>query len=248
MTSTQADPSGPVKVFVFLKRKPGMSVADFRDHWENHHARYFADTPEIRRHVRRYEIHHRVDDPGRDRSEVEVDDGGYDGVAIMWFDSAAELQAMQDEPGFAEFSAADVERYRAPEMAMVVTRVGDVIVPSAGGGGDAGMSLICILRHHPDLSLAEFHDHWLHHHGALFQDIDELRDPLLGYEQNHGVDTPGAEYDGVTQQWFESLDAWVKSLEAPAHHDVVEPDIASFLDLGSIAFVLAGRPTVVIDG
>src|SRR5262249_33668399 len=154
---------------------PGMSVADFRDHWENHHARYFVDTPEIRRHVRRYEIHHRIDDPNRERNDVEVDDGGYDGVAIMWFDSADELQAMQDEPGFAEFAAADAERYRAPELPMVVTRAADLIVPDAGGG-DAGMSMICILRHKSGLALDEFHDHWLNHHGPLFQDIDELRE------------------------------------------------------------------------
>ena len=105
--------------------------------------------------------------------------------------------------------------FREPDVATVVTRIGNVIVKPAGGAPNAGMSLICILRHNPALTLPEFHDHWLHHHGPLFQDIPELYDPLLGYEQNHGIDLPDAEYDGVTQQWFESLEAWVKSLEAP---------------------------------
>ncbi|HZP27610.1 MAG TPA: EthD domain-containing protein [Acidimicrobiia bacterium] len=246
MTTADSSYSGPVKVFAFLKRRGGTTRAEFDEAWERH-ARRLADTAELRRHVRRYELHHRIDDPGRERAEVEVDDGGYDGVGIMWFDSLDELRALQAEPAYAQFEA-DAAALREPDVAAVVTRIGDVIVPPAGGAPDAGMSLICILRHNAALALPEFHDHWLHDHGGLFQTIEGLRDPLRGYEQNHGIDLPGAEYDGVTQQWFDSLDAWTKSLEDPAHADVVDPDMRSFLDAGSIAFVLAGRPTVVVDG
>jgi hypothetical protein len=245
MTSTgNGSYSGPVKVFAFLKRKAGTTGAEFDEAWERH-ARRLAETPELRRHLRRYELHHRIDDPNRERNDVEVDDGGFDGVGIMWFDSLDELRALQAEPGFGQFEA-DAGRLREPDVAAVVTRIGDVIVGPPGGTDDAGMSLICILRHSDALSLPEFHDHWLKQHGGLFQDIDELREPLRGYEQNHGIDLPDAAYDGVTQQWFDSLDAWTESLAAPAHAEIVDPDMRSFLDAGSIAFVLAGRPTVVI--
>jgi EthD domain-containing protein len=235
---------GPVKVFAFLKRKAGTTPAQFDEAWEQH-ARRLAETPELARHLRRYELHHRVDDPNRARNDVEVDDGGYDGVGIMWFDSLDELRALQAEPAYEQFEA-DAGQLREPDVAAVVTKIGDVIVGPAGGTPDAGMSLICILRHSDARSLPDFHEHWLRQHGGLFQDIDELRDPLRGYEQNHGIDLPGAAYDGVTQQWFDSLDAWIKSLEAPAHAEIVDPDMRSFLDAGSIAFVLASPPTVVI--
>jgi uncharacterized protein (TIGR02118 family) len=244
MTSTDTY-SGPVKVFAFLKRRAGTTGAAFDEEWERH-ARRLADTPDLGRHLRRYELHHRIDDAGRERNDVEVDDGGFSGVGIMWFDSLDELRALQAEPGFADFES-DAAGFREPDVAAVVTRIGNVIVKPAGGSPKAGMSLICILRHNPALTLPEFHDHWLNHHGPLFQDIPELYDPLLGYEQNHGIDLPDAAYDGVTQQWFESLEAWVKSLEASSHRDIVEPDVAYFLDLESIAFVLGGRPTVVIE-
>ena len=237
--------SQPVKVFAFLRRRGGMSRAEFDKAWERH-ARRLADTPELARHLRRYELHHRIDDPDRERNDVEVDDGGFDGVGIMWFDSLDELRALQAEPAFTQFEA-DAAEVREPDVAGVVTRIGDVIVGPAGGAPDAGMSLICILRHNDAVPLPEFHEHWLHHHGGLFQSIDELREPLRGYEQNHGIDLPDARYDGVTQQWFDSLDVWIKSLEAPAHATIVEPDVAGFLDGSSIAFVLAGRPTVVIS-
>lgn len=245
MTSTDSGShSGPVKVFAFLKRRSGTTRGEFDEAWERQ-ARRVADTPELRRHLRRYELHHRVDDANRERNDVEVDDGGYDGVEIMWFDSLDEVRALQAEPAVAQVEAEAAE-IRDPDIAAVVTRIGDVIVEPAGGTPDAGMSLICILRHNDACSMPEFHDHWLHQHGGLFQDIDELRDPLRGYEQNHGIELPGAAYDGVTQQWFDSLDAWLKSLEAPAHANIVDPDMRSFLDLDTLAFVLAGRPTVVI--
>jgi hypothetical protein len=246
MTTPDPDQSGPIKYFAFVKRRAGMPATEFHDYWEHQHAKHLAETPEISRHIRRYELHHRIDDGGRERNEVEVDDGGFDGVSILWFDNLEELHAMAEEPKLKEWSDADVAKFRDPFVASVVTHVGNVIVEPAGGAPEAGMSLICILRHNAAYTLPDFHEHWLLHHGALFQDIPELHDPLLGYEQNHGVDLPDAQFDGVTQQWFESLEAWTKSLEAPAHRDVVEPDVASFLDLESIYFVLGGRPTVMI--
>ena len=246
MTSPASN-GGPVKVFAFIKRREGTGREEFHRHWEERHARFIAEAPELARHVRRYELHHRlVADEGRERAGIEVPDAGFDGVAIQWFDSLSDLEALRDDPTFREFAAADAPRYRDPYVASVVTRAPDVIVGPAGGAPDAGMSMICILRRASGSALDEFHEHWLRHHGGLFQTIPELREPLLGYEQNHGLDLPGAEFDGVTQQWFASLDAWTESLAVPAHHEIVEPDVASLLDPNAIHFVIAGPPTVVI--
>ncbi len=248
--SSAADDAGPFKVFQFVKRRPGISPAEFRDRWDERHAQFLAEHPELRDRMRRVEHHHRLaGDDDRERAEVEVADAGFDGVAVVWFDSLADLRDVGEDPAFAELAAADLSSgpsgYRDPTVATVVTRRPDVIVGPAGGSPDAGMSLICILRHHPSLGLDEFHDHWLHHHGPLFQNIPELHDPLLGYEQNHGLPLEGAEFDGVTQQWFASLDAWVESVGVAAHRDVVDPDIRTFLDFDAIYFVNAGPPTVL---
>jgi hypothetical protein len=245
--TTPESNGGPVKVFAFIKRRQGMTAGEFHRHWEDHHARFIADTPELARHLRGYRLYHRLAaDEGRERASIEVPDAGFDGVMVQSFDSLAEFQALRDEPALQEFSAADAPRWRDPYVAMVVTRAADVIVGPAGGAPDAGMSMICILRRAPGTALEEFHEHWLRHHGGLFQTIPELRAPLLGYEQNHGLDLPGAEFDGVTQQWFLSLDAWAESLAVPAHAEIVEPDVMSFLDPSAIHFVIAGPPTVVV--
>jgi uncharacterized protein (TIGR02118 family) len=128
---------------------------------------------------------------------------------------------------------------------MVVTEDPDVIV-STPRRDDAGAKMLCILRRNPALDLDTFHEHWLTHHGGLFQTIPELTDPLWGYDQNHGLRDPDAAFDGVTEQWFESLDSFVESIAVPAHSEIVSADVAYMLDLASINFVMAGKPTVVI--
>ena len=236
-----------IKSFTFLRRKPGLDPEEFHAYWRGVHARHLADTPSWRRHIRRYELNHRLPgDADRDRHALEVTDTGFDGVAVLWFDSEAERQALFDEPGFAKWVADDAPQFRAEQTLSVVTREPDVVVDKPGRG-EAGAKMLCILRRNAALDPDVFHAHWLRNHGGLFQDIPELNGPLIGYDQNHGVD-PLAAFDGVTEQWFHSLESFLSSLDAPAHRTEVEPDVAYLLDPASINFVMAGKPTVVIDG
>jgi hypothetical protein len=68
---------------------------------------------------------------------------------------------------------------------------------------------------------------------------------MLGYEQNHGIDAD-AEYDGVTQQWFTSLDVFTASVEVPAFVELVVPDTAYFLDPAGLHFIMAGPALSVV--
>jgi hypothetical protein len=188
--------------------------------------------------MRRYELLHRLPaDYERARHAAEVIGPQWDGVAVQWFESLADCDA---------FLERDLSRFCLPETASVIAREPDVIVEKPNGRERAGLRLVCILRRHPSLDLPRFHAHWREHHGGLFKCTPELNEPLLAYDQNHGLDLPGAEYDGVTEQWFESLDTWTRALDAPAQRAVVEPDVAYFLDPASLQFILAGRPSVVL--
>lgn len=235
-----------VKLFAFSRRRAGTTPEEFHAHWRDVHARQIADEPTLRRHVRRYELNHRLpQDYARDRHGLEVDDAGWDGVAVLWFASLDDFEALRQEPAYAAH-AGDGSQFREPDQRIVFTRDPDVIV-SKPERVDAGAKMLCILRRNAALDLPTFHQHWLHHHGGLFQRIPELNEPLLAYEQNHGIDLPDAGYDGVTEQWFASLGSFVTSLDAPAHRTDVEPDVAYLLDPASITFVMSGPPTVVIE-
>jgi uncharacterized protein (TIGR02118 family) len=234
-----------VKVFEFLRRKQGTTADQFHTYWRDEHGPALADDPSLRRHIKRYELNHRLpEDYARDRQEGEFADIGWDGVAVLWFDSVEDMRALSSEAGMAAVRDSAPE-FREDERLIVVTEDPEIIV-STPRRDEATAKMLCILRRNPALDLDTFHEHWVKNHGGLFQTIPELNEPLLGYEQNHGLRDPNAAFDGVTEQWFESIDTFVESLSAPAHAEVVNPDVAYMLDPSSINFVMAGKPTVVI--
>jgi hypothetical protein len=245
-----------IKFLEFVGRRPGIASEEFHDYWRTRHAAFFRDTPAVRRLVQRYELNHRLtEDYVRTRHETEITGPEWDGVAVQWFDSMADFLELRSLPEFIEFSDLEHSRYRAASDVSVLTQPGTVIVDRPGGRAAAGLKLLCILRRNPALDRATFYPHWRNHHGGLFQHIAELNEPVLAYDQNHGLAPEqtsaaniGRSYDGVTEQWFESLPAWIESLSAPANYTDVAPDVAYMLDQSSIQFILAdGQPTVVLE-
>ena len=165
---------------------------------------------------------------------------------MQWFDSLDSFREFVEHPARKEIFAIDQPRFRTPETASVITHDASVIVDKPGGRERAGLKLVCILRRNKALDLTTFHDHWLRNHGGIFQNVPALNEPLLAYDQNHGLEIPDAEFDGVTEQWFASMDEWVASLDAPECQTIVWPDVDYMLDPPSIQHILADMPTVVI--
>jgi hypothetical protein len=70
------------KILLFMKRRPGMSIEDFREYYENHHVPLALKySTAVTRYMRRYLEPHRNPDTGDD-SELP-----YDVVTELWFDN-----------------------------------------------------------------------------------------------------------------------------------------------------------------
>lgn len=70
------------KILLFMKRKPGMSVEDFRDYYENNHVPLCAPYMEgINRYFRRYL------EPQPHAESGACDDLPYDVISEMWFEN-----------------------------------------------------------------------------------------------------------------------------------------------------------------
>ncbi len=71
----------PYKILIFLKRRPGLSLAEFRDYYENHHMPLCLNYGRgMKRYVRRY-IDHPIDP-----ATGAVREFDYDVVTELWFD------------------------------------------------------------------------------------------------------------------------------------------------------------------
>ncbi len=79
-----------------LARKPGLSHDDFERHWRDVHGPLIASTPDVSRHVVAYEQHPRTHAPGRFTGA-----SGFDGVAVMTFESHDAFDAFMAEPTYA---------------------------------------------------------------------------------------------------------------------------------------------------
>jgi len=235
-----------IKLLQFVKRKPGVGSDDFQQQWRAQQQRFFAETPTARKLVARVELNHRIpEDYIRSRHDSEFDSPDWDGVAAYWFANRGDYDALLELPAFKAFSAAECAQYRAEKTASVLAGDELIIVDKPGGRARAGLKLLCILHRNNALERKHFLKHWREHHGGLFQNVPELNEPVLAYDQNQGLED--GEYDGVTEQWFVSLPEWIESLGVAANHELVEPDVAYMLDPNSIQFILAGRPTVVVE-
>ena len=111
--------------------------------------------------------------------------------------------------------------------------------------------LTCLVRRKQGMAPREFHDYWRDHHGPLVASTAS-GSHVLRYEQHHralgdyGPEDDGA-YDGVTVQWFASMDEY-RAHVAEEDFGRVWADLANFLDVDRLAFVLTEEPVVVVEG
>lgn len=84
-----------IQLVALLVRNPELSHEQFESHWRDVHGPLIRDTPELARHLLRYEQH----PPDSDLGSVG---GDWDGVAIQWFESAEDFLALLAEPAYTE--------------------------------------------------------------------------------------------------------------------------------------------------
>ncbi len=94
-----------VKLVCFLKRREGLTLEEFYEHWEGHHGPLIRDTPELARHIVRYEQHRKVAEPSW------LGTPGYDGITIQWLESVDAFLAFCAEPAYAELIEPDEKSF-----------------------------------------------------------------------------------------------------------------------------------------
>jgi hypothetical protein len=116
-----------VKLIALLRRNPDLTHEEFVEHWRGHHGPLIAGTPELARHIRRYEQH------PRHRADVLSGDEGLDGVAVQWFERIEDFAAFIAEPAYAELVAPDEQRFLdMSEVEFIVCDEPTVVIDDLG--------------------------------------------------------------------------------------------------------------------
>ena len=239
-----------VKLFSFLSRGADVDVESFHRTWGNEYGPELAEQPVFRDAVLRYEQNHRLAadyERARDPSEQT---SSFDGCSVFWFESFAAFEAFSGDPELRRWSEARSGTFLDRSMTRwLVTREPDAIVDLPEGRERAGAKLLSVFRRNPALDREAFRSHWRERHGPLYVDVPALARDVLAYDQNprldadYDRDAPGAPGDdGVTEQWFESIDAFTASLRLPENRKLVGPDVAHLLDTSCIEFLITGWP------
>lgn len=115
-------PAAAIKRIDFLNRRAGMSVEAFQSRWIEVYGPRYASLPAVRRYVQSY-------------TRSSAYEGGrtpaYDGAAMTWFDSVAEVQAFDTSPEFARLREDMATFVEKVPPSSVLAR--EYVVMAAGG-------------------------------------------------------------------------------------------------------------------
>jgi uncharacterized protein (TIGR02118 family) len=108
-----AVPDAAVKNIEFVNRRPGMALEPFRAYWRNVHGPLAATIPVLRR----YEQNHLA------MSEYDRDDAPpYDGLAITWFASTADMKRGTATPEYVATRADEPHFLPDGHLPMIISR------------------------------------------------------------------------------------------------------------------------------
>jgi uncharacterized protein (TIGR02118 family) len=113
-----------IKLICMVKRRPGMTINEFHEHWRTVHSPLNCDTPSIAKYFVRYERNHRNrHDYGREGASE------FDGTAVEWYPSVQAFYDMIGEPAYRELIAPDEEKFLDREnLAWLLTEKEETII------------------------------------------------------------------------------------------------------------------------
>ena len=107
-----------------------------------------------------------------------------------------------------------------------------------------------LLTRKSGLTHAQFVEHHKTVHAQLFMSVSVVKETVRRYIQQHGipVELPGmppVKYDGITELWFDDIEALARCFSDAEYLALVRPDEESFLDLHACDFVVSTENRVV---
>ena len=221
-----------LKIVTLLKRRAGLSVADFQNHLRDIYGPLAVKAPGLRRYVQSCAL-----PQGYGRGELL-----FDAIGEMWFDSAEAYGRYLRSP---EFAAARADEDDFLDRSRTVVMPVDVHVIKDGRIPENAVKNIEFVNKRPGMALEPFRAYWRNVHGPLAAKIPAMH----RYEQNHLAageyeksKTPA--YDGLAITWFAST-ADMKRGTTTLEYAATRADEPNFLPDGHLPIIVTREHVVL---
>ncbi len=257
-----------IRLVFALRRKPGMSRADFQKYWRETHGPLVAKSS-VALNILRYVQLHTLDDPINDqlagaRGKMEP---AYDGVAELWWNyredliasfstaagKAAGKELLEDEARFIDLPNSPIWfAYEYPQ----VNPSEDIVAREHS----SLVKLFFCLRHPANLSLDQAQLYWRTNHGPTIRHYAAPGMRLKRYLQVHRCEealeqelrksrgTQVASYTGHAEAWFDRGDLAIvgNTPEGQRAMEIAVEDERKFIDFANSA-IFVGKERTFID-
>lgn len=187
-----------IKTVIFFRRRPGMSLAAFQEHWRTAHAKLVAKLPGIRRYVQNHVL------PAQAGGAVPA----FDAVAESSFDDTQAIKALAKSPEYAAVLADEPNFIDRATMGMIVTE--EHVLKDGPVPPDAVKS-IALVNRRSGTHIDEFFRNWREVHGPRAAALPGVCRYVQCHTRRSAYDsgrTPA--FDGATLAWFEGNSAPVE--------------------------------------
>jgi uncharacterized protein (TIGR02118 family) len=221
-----------LKIVTLMKRRAGLSVADFQHHLRTTYGPLAAKGPRLRRYVQSCAL-----PQGYSKGELL-----FDAIGEMWFDS---VDGYENYLGSPEFAAARADESTLLDTKRTVVMPVDVHVIKDGRIPDNAVKNIEFVNKRPGMALEPFRAYWHNVHGPLAAAIPVMH----RYEQNHLAlseyeKSAAPPYDGLAITWFASTADMKRGTTTP-EYAATRADEPNFLPDGHLPIIVTREHIVL---
>ena len=213
------------KVAWVARFREGMTRAEGSAYWTNVHAPLGLRVDALKGYVQNHVV-------GTIGASGIIDaDRAFDGYSCEWFDDCSAFERMLASPEW-QAVVADGDKVFAIDSMDGMSAVVEQRVMR--DGPHSPFKVVWFARWRPELSHADASDYWLNVHGRIALEapgIDRyVQNLVVGSIGAEGVGNDPVKYDGFSECWFASREAYERSMETPEWKGLVE-DGPNLLDL-----------------
>lgn len=225
-----------IKGIAIVTKKPGMHDADFHRYWREVHGPLALQMTKMRRYVQS----HRTDDvfPGFENCP-------YGGVAEIWFDDLATLEALPADPEYIKGAQADEPNFIDVDKLVFLATREHVFIEGPPIEKDTPLlKAIFLLRRRPDMTVAEFQEYWRNGHAPQIPHDAGIMRYVQCHQapETYAAGTPA--YDGVAELSFADYAAFSDYWTSPRIQAIFAEDAPRFLDAANCTAFLAEETRV----